>query len=577
MKLFKTIRFRLLVYIGLFFLALLLIQSYLEYNDRIDMVLRYGEALAEAQYFPVREMIENNVGDGELFVTDEMLMGLKEQYGFNISVVVPEGDGFVYFAKTHDLTIPEKMFPWLTKVMQADTPLFRRVYKNNKELITYYTQLRDINGEVIGVVAIPKNITPDLAKLRTDEVYSVLRGLGILLVVFFGIFLIVTRWVNKPLQQCLASMAEVRAGNYSLRMGNHPMEIGRLARGVNSLLDAVESAFARVEEEKENAREQAQRVQEALALANEQKGQVMQFVETRSGMARHIASIADRLSESTQGLAEQVDKSHRGSLEQQEQSASLASAMAQMNATVLEVARNASETARNAEESKEKAGLGADEVREIVSGIRVAESKAQELSAGMDELEILAQNIGNILTVITDIADQTNLLALNAAIEAARAGEAGRGFAVVADEVRKLAEKTMHATKEVEEAVSRISSETGRSAEHTRAVVEAVAAGAELADKSGQVLEEIVHIAVTTSEQVQSIAASAQEQSATSDEINNAAGSINSIAMDNAESMSFSNRAVEELGGLVQELRDMIEEMAALARDKEASEESEQG
>ncbi len=136
-----------------------------------------------------------------------------------------------------------------------------------------------------------------------------------------------------------------------------------------------------------------------------------------------------------------------------------ATAMEEMNATVLEVAHNASNAAESAARARENAQVGAEGVRQAVTSIDAIKDQILDLNESMGELGSQAEGIGQIMNVVTDIADQTNLLALNAAIEAARAGEAGRGFAVVADEVRKLAEKTMQATKEVGDAVSTIQSQ----------------------------------------------------------------------------------------------------------------------
>jgi methyl-accepting chemotaxis protein len=235
--------------------------------------------------------------------------------------------------------------------------------------------------------------------------------------------------------------------------------------------------------------------------------------------------------------------------------------MEEMNATVLEVAKNASRAAELAVESKGKANSGQELVDEVVRTINVVHERAMELKGDMDELGRHAEGIGQIMNVITDIADQTNLLALNAAIEAARAGEAGRGFAVVADEVRKLAEKTMSATKEVGSYIEKIQDSAKKNQEGTEQAAQAVNETTELASRSGEMLTEIVSMVDETAEQVQSIATAAEEQSSASEEISRSSEEVNRIAMETADAMLQSSQAVSDLARLAQELRALISDM----------------
>jgi methyl-accepting chemotaxis protein len=204
---------------------------------------------------------------------------------------------------------------------------------------------------------------------------------------------------------------------------------------------------------------------------------------------------------------------------------------------------------------------GADVVDQVVQSIGHVMTQAQELKTDMHALGKQAGDISQIMTVINDIADQTNLLALNAAIEAARAGEAGRGFAVVADEVRKLAEKTMSATQEVGSAIAGIQQGTKKNVDNVEKAAQLIDAATALANNSGAALQEIVNLVDLALDQVRSIATAAEEQSAASEEINRSVEDINRISADVSEAMRQSAQAVTELAEQAQVLETLIREL----------------
>ncbi|WP_421904009.1 HAMP domain-containing methyl-accepting chemotaxis protein [Maridesulfovibrio sp.] len=282
-----------------------------------------------------------------------------------------------------------------------------------------------------------------------------------------------------------------------------------------------------------------------------------------AALAEQASTISERLASSSEILNQQVDEASRGAAIQSERTAETATAMEQMNATVVEVARNAAEAAENTNLAKTKAEDGATVVGKVMVAIGDIQKQAEGLRKDTIEMGNQAEGISSIIEVISDIADQTNLLALNAAIEAARAGEAGRGFAVVADEVRKLAEKTMTATTEVNNAITAIQTSSRKNISSTEAAVKSVDTSTELADKAGEVLKEIVTYSDDSSERVQSIASASEEQSSTAEQITRASEEVDRISQETSSSMRQAAHSVDEIAEMTKELDELIQAMVS--------------
>ena len=280
---------------------------------------------------------------------------------------------------------------------------------------------------------------------------------------------------------------------------------------------------------------------------------------TMISVAEQAKAISDRVAASSEELSAQVEQVSQGATQQRARVESTATAMMQMNSTVLEVAKSAGQASEQSEATRNKANEGAALVNQVVQAINMVNKVASALQANMQELGGQAESIGGVMNVISDIADQTNLLALNAAIEAARAGEAGRGFAVVADEVRKLAEKTMSATQEVGADITAIQTSARTNIKEVGEAAKAVTEATALANTSGRALAEIVDLASANSVVVASIATAAEEQSATSEEISHALEEINKITGEAADGMHQSSQALHELAQTAQELHHVIE------------------
>lgn len=316
-----------------------------------------------------------------------------------------------------------------------------------------------------------------------------------------------------------------------------------------------------------------------VRITSEYKGQHRKIVDSINKLADSVGSILQEVVDATQATssaASQISSSSEelasGSQELSSQVHEIASAIEQMTSTIIQTSKSTNRTADNAKHSVEIAEKGGEVILQTVDGIsKIAEvvNKASEI---IQELGKNSQQIGDIVQVIDEIADQTNLLALNAAIEAARAGEQGRGFAVVADEVRKLAERTTKATKEIAQMIRKIQSDTKNAVESVSEGAIVVEEGKKLASKAGQSLKEIISGANEVVDLANQVASASEEQSSTAEQISKNIESISQVTNESASGVQQIARAADDLNRLTERLSNLVSQFVIDNRRRERSE-----
>ena len=269
------------------------------------------------------------------------------------------------------------------------------------------------------------------------------------------------------------------------------------------------------------------------------------------GSTAQVATAAEEMSAVSEQTNAAIDD-QRGQTEQ------AATAMNQMSATVQEVARNAGEAASGGDRADSEAAGGKAVVSQVMESIRDLAGEVRRSAEVIHVLEAESENIGTVLDVIRGIAEQTNLLALNAAIEAARAGEQGRGFAVVADEVRTLASRTQSSTEEIQQMIEKLQGGAKEAVSAMAGGQEKASATVERAEAAGQALEAISRAVAEIRDMNTQIASAAEEQNAVTEEVNRNVTQISDLSHQTAEGAQQTARSSEELAQMANDLQGMI-------------------
>ncbi len=282
------------------------------------------------------------------------------------------------------------------------------------------------------------------------------------------------------------------------------------------------------------------------------------FIDKLHGIIARVVANTKDVATASQHFKDASHSMASGSKEVAAQASAVATASEEMTATSGEIARNCGHAAEGSRMASDSARFGGEVISETVKGMRLIANRVKQSAKTIESLGARSKQIGAIVSTIEDIADQTNLLALNAAIEAARAGEQGRGFAVVADEVRALAERTAKATSEISTMIATVQKETQEAVSFMDQGVKEVEKQSLDAAKSGEVLNEIIEKITNVNDQVTRIATAAEEQTAATGDISNNVLKMSGVVEQTSRSALQSADASEKLALLAQNLKETV-------------------
>ena len=366
-----------------------------------------------------------------------------------------------------------------------------------------------------------KGLTQSIKEDASDKVgasRTLLLGFAVVaILVAAGVNYWVLQSVTNPLGEVLRVIGKVSKGDLTEKAQIFSEdELGKLSNGFNDLIDALRS------------------------------------------MLKEIGSSSQQLSASAEQTSAISSQSNENINHQKEQTDMIATAMTEMTATVDEVANSANNTLMEVQKANNETKDGQAVVQDSINTINKLASEIESAAVVIDKLDQYSTNIGAVLDVIRGIADQTNLLALNAAIEAARAGEQGRGFAVVADEVRTLASKTQESTSEIQEMIERLQTGTREAVTVMESSRNEAQNSVEQTARAGESLEKITQAVTVINDMSTHIASAAEEQSSVSQEMHQNVSSISEMADKTSQGASENLSASQELARLAEHMQKLV-------------------
>ncbi|MFB2660816.1 methyl-accepting chemotaxis protein [Shewanella mangrovisoli] len=439
----------------------------------------------------------------------------KNAYQAEITLLLPKDGSFVPFGGT--FTTDTSATSELKSVMQGDE-VIRTIDLNGKSFALYRHGIKDYSGKTFGVLDIALDRSHSEQAMSDIRLKLIIIGV-IAFLIGTAIAWFIAKSITRPIAETTDALNDIAEGEGDLTRRievKSKDEIAQLAQAFNRFAEKIHATVAQV-----------------------------------SDSTSLLATSAEEMSAITHETQQMANRQH---LETEQ----VATAMNEMAATVQEVAHNATDAADAATHASESTEQGKQLVEKVISTISLLADEIALAANVINELERNTTQIDSVLVVIRNIADQTNLLALNAAIEAARAGEQGRGFAVVADEVRTLASRTQASTTEIQQMIETLQQSAKATVSSMNTSTATTQSCVSLVHEAGSALEAITQAVSTISQMNIQIASAANEQCAVSAEINKNVNNINDIATNATESAVQTSRAGDELAQLSMRLTTLL-------------------
>ena len=582
------------------------LENVLEFNSIVKNAIFYASEFAGRERAEIGSLIGNNQPiEGDKLNNLMRYRGVVEE-NLRSVIELKDNPNIPSSIQNAILNMEDLFFVSLQKAREV---VYSAGLKNESYPISTSEWIQKSTDGINSILKVSEAVSTEAQALSEDQTNSstfnlIITGILIFTLIIISIISIwVSKLITKPINNLAASAIKISEGDLNQRIDYVSKdEIGQLSISFNKMIENLRKAYTDLQNEKQSVE---RKVEVAISESEAQKNYLERSVNTLlsemhrfsegdltvyltkekddiigllfSGFNKVVENIRNMIEKVTEAVTATASASTQissssgelaaGAHEQSTQANEIATAVEEMTATILQTSKSATGALENAKQAGDVAKRGGEVVKETVDGmariaevVKVAANTVQKLGANSEQ-------IGNIIQVIDDIADQTNLLALNAAIEAARAGEHGRGFAVVADEVRKLAERTSKATQEIANMIKQIQNDTYGAVNSINEGTDEVDKGKELANRAGASLLHIIESSEKVMDDIRQVATAGEEQSLTADQISKSIEGISTVTQQSAAGIQQIARAAEDLNQLTVNLQHLVSKFKISEKD----------